>query len=75
MSGFFQQHSQQSKRLFLQPDATAIPRQAAGSKIGFENGKPQTPERVVGSLQRNPMPAIAAAFLAVQTGGQSPGNL
>jgi hypothetical protein len=58
--------------LFLQPDTSAILRQAAGSKIRFENAKPQTPERVVGLPQHNPTPAIAAAFPAVQTGDDLP---
>jgi hypothetical protein len=54
LSGFFQQYCQQAKWLFLQPDAPAILRQAAGSKIRFEDGEPHTPERVVGSLHTNP---------------------
>jgi len=68
LSGFFQQYGQQAKWLFLQPDAPAILCQAAGSKIRFEDGEPQTPERVVGSLHTNPATTDAAAVCGSDCG-------
>jgi hypothetical protein len=43
LSGFFQQHRQDLKRLLLQPDAQATLCQFAGSKIDLEDSKPQPP--------------------------------
>jgi hypothetical protein len=43
LSGLFQQHRQDLKRLLLQSDAQATLRQFAGSKIDLEDSKPQPP--------------------------------
>jgi hypothetical protein len=53
-SRFFQQHRQQLERLFLQPDSFAKLGEFAGSKIGFENPKLKTPERLCGLLHGKP---------------------
>jgi hypothetical protein len=42
-SGFFEQDRQNLKRLLLQPDAQALLRQFAGSKIDLEDTKLQPP--------------------------------
>ncbi len=47
-SRFLEQHCQHLERLLLQPEAQATFRQPAGSKIDFEDPKPQTPGWVVG---------------------------
>ena len=54
LSRFFQQHGQQLEWLFLQPDPFAKLRQFTGSKIGFENPKLKTPERLYGLLHGKP---------------------
>src|SRR6266516_3532475 len=47
-SRFLEQHCQHLERLLLQPEAQATFRQPAGSKIDFEDPKPQTPGWFVG---------------------------
>src|SRR6266516_5224832 len=47
-SRFLEQHCQHLERLLLQPDAQAMFRQLAGSKIDFEDPKLQTPGWFVG---------------------------
>jgi hypothetical protein len=61
--------------LVLQPDAFAVLHQSAGSQIGFENAKPQTPHRVVGLPQYNPTSVLAAVFLAVRTADNLPEDI
>ena len=53
-SRFFQQHGQQLEWLFLQPDPFAKLREFTGSKVGFENPKLETPERLYGLLHGKP---------------------
>ena len=53
-SRVFQQDSQQSKGLLLQPEALAVPRKLAGSKISVEHAKSQTPGPVISLLQGLP---------------------
>src|SRR6266699_5913946 len=48
LSGVFQQHRQDLKRLLLQPDAQAALGQFAGSNIDLEDTKPQPPGWVIG---------------------------
>src|SRR6266702_2556540 len=47
LSGFFQEHRENLKRLFLQPDAQATLCQFSGSKIDLEDTKPQPPGWVI----------------------------
>jgi hypothetical protein len=54
LSRFLQEHRQQLEGLFLQPDPFAKLREFAGSKIGFENSKLKTPERLCGLLHGKP---------------------
>jgi hypothetical protein len=54
LSSSFQQHGQQLKRLFLQPDPFAKSRELTGSKVGFENPKPKAPERLYCLLHGKP---------------------
>jgi hypothetical protein len=54
LSRLFQQHGQQLEWLFLQPDPFAKPGELAGSRVGFENPKLETLERLCGLLHGKP---------------------
>src|SRR3984893_13156486 len=65
LSGFFQQHRQDLKRLLLQPEAQATLDQFAGSKIDLEDSKPQPPASIIGLSHSRHKLARCSRLIAV----------